>query len=248
MSQTTGTFRCGCSGYQYDHWRGVLYDGDLPKSQWFDRYADVFDTVEINNTFYHLPKASTFKSWSQAGSDDFLYVLKFSRYGTHMKKLKDPEDTIGLFLERAEIIGERLGPILVQLPPNWRANVDRLGAFLDAAPDRHRWAVEFRNPDWLQPAVFEVLRNHNAALCIHDLIDEHPWEVTADWLYLRFHGPAGGDTGYSHQALTGSAGKINNERHEGRDVYAYFNNDVGGHAVRDAQDLRRYVENEMSQG
>ncbi len=240
MAGRQATFRVGTSGWQYDHWSGPFYPEDLPRDEWFDHYAAHFDTVEINNTFYHLPKASTFDSWRAAAPDGFTYVLKFSRYGTHVKHLKGPADTIGLFLERAERLGDRLGPILVQLRPNWHANPERLDAFLDAAPKRRRWAVEFRDPTWLCDEIFEVLRRHGAALCIHDLIPDHPRVVTADWVYLRFHGAGdGGD--YPHQALSGAARRVEGHLCEGRDVFAFFNNDAHGYAVANAADLRRYV-------
>lgn len=115
----------GTSGYQYDHWEGPFYPKGLPKKQWFAHYAGIFDTVEINNTFYNLPSEKTFRSWRGAAPRGFLFVLKFSRYGTHMKKLKDPADSIGAFLDRARLLEDRLGPILVQLPPNWRADPER---------------------------------------------------------------------------------------------------------------------------
>ncbi len=242
MANRKGTFRVGTSGWQYDHWVGVLYPPEMDKADWFSRYAESFDTVEVNNTFYHLPEARTFDAWRQAAPEGFLYTLKFSRYGTHMKKLKDPEGTIGMFLDRAERLDEHLGVILVQLPPNWRPDVARLAAFLDRAPARHRWAVEFRDPAWLCEEVYGVLRDHNAALCVHDLILDHPREATADWVYLRFHGPSDDET-YTRQALTGSARRIAEHRRSGRDVFAYFNNDAQGHAVSDASDLRRYVAN-----
>jgi uncharacterized protein YecE (DUF72 family) len=242
MSKDT-EFRVGCSGYQYPHWRNVLYPDDLPKTRWFERYAEVFDTVEINNTFYNLPKGETFDKWREQAPAGFRYILKFSRYGSHIKKLKSPEDTIGLFLDRAERLKGYLGPILVQLPPGWNVNVERLSAFLDAACRRRRWALEFRNQSWLCPEIYQLLSEHNAALVIHDLIDDHPRKITADWVYLRFHGPGGdGQRSYPHQSLSASARWIKELRGQGRDVYAYFNNDPEGNAVRDAQDLRRYVE------
>ncbi|MFW6157860.1 MAG: DUF72 domain-containing protein [Planctomycetota bacterium] len=232
--------RIGTSGYQYDHWSGVFYPSDLRRDDWFEFFADRFDTVEINNTFYHLPSESTFDSWRARAPGGFCYVLKFSRYGTHLKHLKDPEDSIGLFLERAERLGPFLGPILVQLRPNWRVNVGRLAGFLEAAPKRHRWAVEFRDPSWLCPPIYDLLSEHNAALCVHDMIPDHPRLVTADWVYLRFHGAGdGGD--YSHQALSGAARRIERHVAAGRDVFAYFNNDAHGYAVANATDLRRYV-------
>jgi len=233
--------RIGTSGYQYDHWRGVLYDKDLAKKDWFSRYAEVFDTVEINNTFYSLPRAGTFDAWRDRAPEGFLYVLKFSRYGSHLKRLKEPGDTIGRFLERASRLESLLGPILVQLPPNWRADPDRLEAFLDAAPRENRWAVEFRDRDWLRKEIFDILRSHGAALCIHDMIDDHPEEITADWVYLRFHGENYGGS-YSRQFLSARAEQINGWLEKRLDVYAFFNNDAQGYAVENARDLRRYVE------
>jgi len=208
---------------------------------WFTRYTEVFDTVEINNTFYRMPETAVFESWRRQAPDEFLYALKFSRYGSHLKRLREPEDTIGAFVERAAQLGPHLGPILVQLPPRWRADRDRLDAFLAAAPRRLRWAVEFRDADWLRNDVFEILRAHRAALCIHDLVTDHPVEVTTEWVYLRFHGEGYGRS-YSHQFLTARAAQIANWLKRGLDVYAYFNNDLDGHAVRNAQALRRYLQ------
>ncbi|MBS3735129.1 MAG: DUF72 domain-containing protein [Phycisphaerae bacterium] len=230
----------GTSGWQYRHWKGVFYPEDIAKKQWFAHYAGTFDTVEINNTFYNLPKAETFDQWRARTPAGFTFTLKFSRYGSHLKRLKDPAGSIGTFLDRAERLGEALGPILVQLPPNFKPNADRLAAFLDAAPQRHRWAVEFRNSEWLCETIYDVLGDHNAALVIHDLIDDHPRVVTADWVYLRFHG-AGDGGNYTHQALSAAARRIKKHLAAGRRVYAYFNNDAHGHAVANAQDLRRYV-------
>lgn len=230
----------GTSGWQYDHWKGLFYPDQLSRSGWFGYYAHCFDTVEVNNTFYHLPTAETFDAWREAAPEGFLYALKFSRYGSHLKKLKDPAASVGMFVERADRLGDRLGPILVQLPPNWKVNVERLDAFLAAAPKRLRWAVEFRNPGWLCREVFDVLSAHGAALCIHDALENHPREATADWGYFRFHG-AGPWGKYSHQALSVAAGRIRERLESGADMYAYFNNDAQAFAVVNALDLRRYA-------
>jgi uncharacterized protein YecE (DUF72 family) len=243
VGRRQGELRVGTSGYQYRHWKGDFYPRDLPTSRWFDHYAGRFDTVEINNTFYNLPEPGTFDDWRDAAPPGFLFALKYSRYGTHMKHLKDPEAALEPFLERAERLGRRLGPILVQLPPRWSADPGRLDAFLRAAPRRHRFAVELRDPSWLCDEVFDVLRRRRAALVIHDLLESHPVLLTADWTYLRFHGRRYGGS-YSSQALSGQARRIRRWRRRGHDVYAYFNNDVGGHAPRNAADLRRYVERE----
>lgn len=244
MTRTRGHFRIGTSGYQYSHWKERFYPPDLPQKAWFGYYAEHFDTVEINNTFYNLPKASTFEQWQDSAPSGFEYSLKFSRYGSHMKRLKDPAQTIPAFLDVAEKLGSSLGPILVQLPPRWHRDPGRLEAFLAEAPDRHRWVIEVRDPDWLHDDIYEVLRSHRTALCIHDMIEDHPRVLTTDWTYLRFHGEH--YTGsYTSQFLTAEADRIVNELQDGCDVYAYFNNDEEGHAVHNALDLRRYVEHRL---
>jgi uncharacterized protein YecE (DUF72 family) len=234
--------RVGTSGYQYDHWRGRFYPEDLPKKRWFDYYTEQFDTVEINNTFYNLPKAETFDHWREEAPPGFIYTLKYSRFGTHIKRLKDPETHVDRFVERASRLREALGPILVQLPPRWHAVPERLSDFLEAAPSEHRWAIEFRDPSWFEPGIYDILRRHGVAMCVHDMLEDHPREITADWVYLRFHGPTGDYGGsYSPQALSGAARRIRRHLDEGRDVYVYFNNDAEGCAVDNARDLRRYV-------
>jgi uncharacterized protein YecE (DUF72 family) len=235
-----GTLRIGTSGYHYDHWKGVFYPEDLPKDQWFSHYIRHFDTVEINNTFYRLPEATTFDAWRQQAPEGFCYALKFSRYGSHIVRLKKPRETIRKFVQRADRLEKFLGPILVQLPPNWKADPERLAAFLKVAPKDHRWAIEFRDPRWLCEEVFAILNEHRCALCIHDMIDNHPRLVTAGWVYLRFHGDRYGGC-YSHQFLAARAAEIQDYLSEGLDVFAYFNNDAEGYAVRNAVDLKRYV-------
>jgi uncharacterized protein YecE (DUF72 family) len=233
-------FRVGTSGYQYDHWRGRFYPPDLPKKDWFLHYAKHFDTVEINNTFYGLPAAETFGSWRRQAPEGFCYTLKFSRYGSHVKRLKEPRATIKVFLQRARRLRRCLGPILVQLPPNWNVNTDRLESFLKAAPRSVRWACEFRDPSWLCEEVFTILQRYNAALCIHDMIENHPRRITADWVYLRFHGDRCSGS-YTSQAQKKQARWIKQQLGDGRDVFAYFNNDAEGYAVRNALELKRYV-------
>ena len=242
-----GTFRVGCSGYVYRSWRGDFYPDTLPASAWFDHYAAHFDTVEINNTFYRLPEASVFASWRERAPDGFEYAVKLSRFGTHMKKLKDPETWVGRFLERATELGPTLGPVLVQFPPGWKPAPERLQGFLDVAPRSVRWVIEMRERDWVREDVLGIMREHGAALCLHDLIRPHPIVLTADWTYLRFHGPHAGKkyTGrYTTAALQRHAARIRKWLADGVDVYAYFNNDAGGHAPWDALRLKRLVEDE----
>ena len=240
MSRFRGTLRIGTSGYHYDHWKGLFYPENIPKAEWFSYYAKNFDTVEINNTFYRLPSPSAFDAWKVQAPNGFCYALKFSRYGSHLLRLKKPRATIGKYLRRADRLGKFLGPILVQLPPNWKVNPARLDAFLKAAPKDHRWAVEFRDPSWLCEEVFTLLRRHRAALCIHDRIENHPRVLTAGWTYLRFHGDRYRGS-YSRQFLTAQAAEIEEYLTRKLDVFAYFNNDAEGWAVRNARDLRRYV-------
>lgn len=251
MVATAAQCRIGCSGYQYDHWRGVFYPPGLPKRMWLAYYAERFDTVEINNTFYRVPEQATFDRWHAEAPPGFLYALKFSRFGTHNKKLLDPRDTIGYFLERAAPLGETLGPILIHLPPRWRCNPERLDQFLataraaDSGGARRRWAVELRHESWLCEDVFKVLRRHRAALCIHDILPDHPPVLTADWTYFRFHGasPAAKPAGnYPDRALAEHAATLRSLLERGIDIYAYFNNDQQGFAVANALRLQKLLQ------
>jgi len=240
MANAKGQFRVGTSGYQYDHWKRLFYPKELSKKHWFAHYAQHFDTVEINNTFYRLPSAQAFDAWRQQAPPEFCYVLKFSRYGSHLKRLKDPRATIQRFLQVARRLKKFLGPILVQLPPNWNVDTDRLQEFLKAAPRSRRWAFEFRDPSWLCEEVFAILQKYNAALCIHDMIADHPRRITADWVYLRFHGNHYSSS-YSHQILKAQARWIKQRLGDGQDVFAYFNKDAQGYAVDNAIQLKQYV-------
>lgn len=241
---TTGQLRIGTSGYQYHHWKGAFYPNELPQRRWFEYYSSQFDTVEINNSFYSLPKAATFEQWRQAAPPGFRYALKFSRFGSHIKRLRDPSQTIGTFLEAAEQLKSRLGPILVQLPPNWRPQPERLDAFLAAAPRRHRWVIECRDQRWLNDEVLDILRRRRAALCLHDMIEGHPLTLTADWTYRRFHGDDYAGS-YSDRFLASEADRLVDWLRDGRDVYAYFNNDESAHAVHNALTLKQLVNDRL---
>lgn len=241
--------RIGCSGWAYDEWRDDFYPHGLPKSQWLEYYTAHFRSVEVNGTFYGLPKAATFEAWRAQAPEGFCFALKLSQFGTHRKRLKDPATWLSRFMERAELLGATLGPILVQLPPRWGADPARLDEFLTAAPATRRFAVEVRDERWFCGAVYEVLARHDAALVHHDLIAAHPRPTTASFVYLRFHGPTAAHRGgeayagrYSPQALGGAARRIRRHLAEGRDVYAYFNNDIGGEAPRDAKRLLEALE------
>ncbi len=236
-----GTARIGTSGYHNNHWRGVFYPEELPPTQWLSYYRERFDTVEINNTFYHLPSAAAFDSWRKQAPAGFCYAVKFNRFGTHFMRLKEPRSTLGNFLTVAKRLKQTLGPIHIQLPPGWSVNAQRLDEFLAAAPRRLRFAVEFRDERWLCPDVFTVLERHRAALCIHDMLKKHPRVVTADWTYLRYHGTHYSGS-YSEQHLASEAEWINRQLAAGLDVFAYFNNDAQGHAVQNATDLKSKIQ------
>lgn len=240
MNSISGKFRVGTSGYQYPHWRGVFYPADLPVRQWFAYYADRFDTVEINNTFYRLPDVGVFDGWRSQAPENFRYALKYSRYATHIKHLKDPQEPLQRFWCRAARLAEALGPVLVQLPPHWRVNTERLAQFAAQLPRGPRWAIEVRDASWLCDKVFSVLHEYNIALCIHDMLARHPRVLTADFVYLRFHGDHYRGC-YSHQFLTAQAALIAAYLERGLDTYAYFNNDERAYAVANALDLKRYL-------
>jgi uncharacterized protein YecE (DUF72 family) len=235
--------RIGCSGWVYDDWRGIVYPDDLPKRSWFDHYASIFDTVELNSTFYRLPSIEAVERWAVQAPPGFVYSLKLGAFGSHRMKLRDAESWLPNHVERARRLGDALGPTLVQLPPRWKRNVARLDEFLTVAPRALRWAVELRDPSWLHDEVFDVLRAHGAALCVHDLLPDHPWMRTTDWAYVRFHGPkalaAKYHGRYGARRLEPAARKMQTWLTEGCDVYAYFNNDYQGHAVTDARWLSK---------
>jgi uncharacterized protein YecE (DUF72 family) len=237
-----GETRVGCSGWVYKDWRGVVYPKDLPQRAWFAYYATLFDTVELNNTFYRLPPVETAEQWGAQAPSNFVYALKLGQFGSHRMKLRDAASWLPNHIDRAQRLGRALGPTLVQLPPRWRRNVERLDEFLTVAPPTIRWAVELREPSWLHDDVFDVLRRHGAALCIHDLLPDHPWLRTTDWTYVRFHGPNALERKYvgryTGRRLRRPAEKLSAWVDEGVDVFAYFNNDYDGDAVRDAQWLR----------
>jgi uncharacterized protein YecE (DUF72 family) len=226
----------------YKDWRGVVYPPALPQREWFAHYATLFDTVEINNTFYRLPTEDAVRRWAAQAPAGFVYALKLGSFGSHRMKLRDAARWLPNHLDRVRLLGPALGPNLVQLPPRWKRNVERLDEFLTAAPDDIRWAVELRDPSWLHDDVFTVLERHGAALCIHDLLPKHPWTLTASWAFVRFHGPRAEDDRYhgryGGRRLARPAHRMAEWLADGVDVFAYFNNDFEGHAVEDARWLR----------
>ena len=243
-----GRARVGCSGWQYRHWRGDFYPDTLPQSRWFDHYASVFDTVEINNTFYRLPERATFATWAERAPSGFEFAIKASRFLTHMKKLKDPEEPVERLFSRMSALGSHLGPVLYQLPPGWTVDVDRFQHFLGILPRRSRHVVEFRHPSWYSSAIRSLAAQHGVAICLHDMPGSATErDATGAFVYVRFHGTStryGGS--YSEDRLQRWAVWLSDRLDQGCDVYAYFNNDVGGHAPRNALTLRRMLERPAS--
>jgi uncharacterized protein YecE (DUF72 family) len=236
--------RIGCSGWNYGHWRnGVFYPPRMPPRRWLAFYAEHFDTVEVNATFYRLPRPSAVQGWVEGSPADFLFAVKMSRYVTHVKRLTALEQSLTLFYERIAplVRSPKLGPVLWQLGPHFRRDDDRLAAALDQLPPgRHAW--EFRHETWFADPVYELLRAHGAALVIgHN--PKRPFqthELTTDWTFLRFHyGARGRDGNYSERELEEWAQRIESWRDDGVDVYAYFNNDWKGYAVRNGLWLKR---------
>ena len=232
--------RVGCSGWAYKDWKGRFYPADLKDRDRLAFYAARFDTCEINASFYRLPSEAAVAGWAEAAPEDFLYAWKVSRYITHNKKLKDCRDSIDLVFGRMAPLGEHQGPALVQLPPMLRRNDERLADFLGWLPKGLRVTVEFRHDSWYAPEIYDLLARHDASLCISDHHDApSPWEVTASWVYVRGHGPGGHYHGrYGEAVLRDWAAHIRRWRDQGREVFAYFDNDIKSAAPADAEQLK----------
>ena len=234
--------RVGCSGWQYRDWRGVLYPEGLGQARWLERYAEVFDTVEVNSTFYRLASRDAVARWVRQTPEDFVFALKASRYMIHMRKLRGIEEGIGRFLERIEPLrgSPKMGPLLWQLPEWFGRDDDVLGEALNALPPG-RHTFEFRHPSWFVGEVYDMLRRHGVALTIghHPARPFQSLELTTDWTYVRFHHGARGRRGnYSKSEIAEWAARLRDIAEEA-EVYAYFNNDWEGFAVRNALALRK---------
>lgn len=213
-------------------------------ARWFEHYAALFDTVEINNSFYRLPEADTFARWRERAPMRFLFAVKASRFLTHMKKLKDPEEPIERLFSRMRSLGRHLGPVLYQLPPGFKRDPGRLEHFLHALPRDAKHVMEFRDPSWYADDVSELLERYGVARCLHDMKGSATGrERIGPFVYVRFHGASGTYSGgYPADRLARWAEWLSRQRAKGCDLFAYFNNDVGGHAPRDAVTLRGLLE------
>jgi len=245
--RTRSEVRIGCSGWTYASWRDEFYPSTLPSSRWLLHYASVFDTVETNGTFYRLPEADTFIRWHDATPTNFLMSVKASRYLTHLKQLREPEEPLERLISRAAGLGSKLGPLLYQFPPTLQRSDERLLMFLRAltrrtpsVTHRLRHVIEFRHPSWYTDAVFAMLERHDVACCLHDRTgSSFDTLIPGSFAYIRFHGTSGRYAGeYTLPMLRRWAHRIALWHAQGRDVYAYFNNDPGAAAPRNALMLR----------
>jgi uncharacterized protein YecE (DUF72 family) len=242
-----GAVRIGTSGWEYRHWEGRFYPRDLPRDQWLEHYAAEFETVELNNSFYRLPGADQFARWGHRVARDFRFAVKASRYLTHVKRLRDPAQPLERLWTRARHLGPRLGPMLYQLPPRWKPDLERIAAFLAAVPDAAQ-AIEFRDRSWYGDATYRLLERARVAICLHDMAGSatEPRPV-GPLVYIRFHGSGqkyGGS--YSPHRLSAWADRIAGWASDGLPVWAYFNNDAAAHAIRDADRLRSYVRRRLA--
>jgi uncharacterized protein YecE (DUF72 family) len=235
--------RIGCSGWVYRHWRGTFYPEGLPQKRWFERYAEEFDTVEINASFYRLPLESTFEGWRDKAPPGFCYAVKVNRFITHMKKLLDCEAEVDRFIELTRRLGDKLGPLLYQLPPSLHRNDERLDSFLSRLPSDIEQVVEFRHKSWYDEDVLAVLDRHGVGFVTHDLKGlKSPRWASGRTAYVRFHGAAGKYWGrYPDEALIEWTDWCLEQVRLGRSVWCYFNNDIQGHAIDDARTLKSMI-------
>jgi uncharacterized protein YecE (DUF72 family) len=235
--------RIGCSGWVYKHWRGLLYPEELPQRLWFGRYAEEFDTVEINNSFYRLPAGDTFEKWRKQAPPGFCYALKANRYLTQAKKLKDCEEPLERMMTAVRRLGDRLGPMLYQLPPTMKINLERLQSFLDILPKDVTSVFEFRNSSWYEPELYALLERYGASFGVHDMPGSASERIAVGPIvYVRFHGGEGKYWGrYSDEGLLEWTDWLLNQTKRGRSAWCYFNNDIHGHAIEDARTLKSMV-------
>jgi uncharacterized protein YecE (DUF72 family) len=233
----------GTSGWHYKHWQGNFYPAGIKPAGYLTHYLRSFSSVEINNSFYRLPSAGTLADWKASVPDSFIFAVKASRFITHMKKLKDPQRSFGLFMDRVMVLGEKLGPVLFQLPPAWGFNEDRFRTFLEALPLTYRYTFEFRDPSWYNDRAYALLEKHRCAFCMYEIEYHHsPLLVTTDFVYVRLHGPEKKyDGSYSEEVLAQWAVRCAGWLAEGKSVYVYFDNDMHGYAPVDALRLQEML-------
>ncbi len=232
----------GTSGWHYDHWKGGFYPEDLSKNDYLDFYSGHFPTMEINHSFYQLPPCKLLIKLRDTVPDSFVFSVKANRYITYIKKLKDARLSLAPFLKRMDILGDKLGPILFQLPPQWSFNSERLGSFLKALPSGYRYAFEFRDLSWFHPETYEMLTAHNAALSIYQVgLRTSPQVVTADFVYIRLHGSKATGGEYDPKVLSEWAVTLSDLAEKGKEIFCYFDDDETGCAAVEAIKLKQII-------
>ena len=231
----------GTSGWNYEHWKGIFYPPDCPKSKWLEFYAQHYGTVELNASFYRLPKPQTFENWRARTPDNFLWAVKANKYITHIKRIRDVEEPLRRFFDSVELLKEKLGPILFQLPPSLSFNEAALSGFCRQLKGNYLYALEIRHESWAQKRAIKILKDYNIALCISDTAGRYPYieEDTATFGYIRLHGSKKlYASEYTEEELNTYAQKI---RGWSKDTYLYFDNDYGGYAIKNAQRLKEIL-------
>lgn len=243
MGKASCEIRIGTSGWHYKHWIGRFYPEKMHAEDWLEFYSQHFDTVEINNTFYHLPREQTMVNWHDKVPPNFLFAVKASRYITHIKKLHNTTEEVGRFFALADLLQDRLGPILYQLPPSLHKNLQRLDEFIESLPRRGSAVFEFRHNSWYDQETFDLMNRRGVALCVHDMGDKAPPRlVTGRVAYVRFHGTDGRYAGnYPDHMLHDWANWLKAQAPNVRAIYAYFNNDISGHALNNARTLKQIM-------
>ncbi|WP_213285312.1 DUF72 domain-containing protein [Bradyrhizobium sp. sGM-13] len=230
----------GTSGWHYDSWRGPFFPKGLPLKEQLQFYAGQFPTTELNGVFYRTPTPEAVKGWRAQTGSNFVFAWKASKFITHWKRLSENSvNSLELLESRLSLLGRKAGPVLFQLPPNFPANADRLASFFKLLSKKRRYSFEFRHPSWYEPRIIRLLREHNVSLCISDHHDAPaPWKRTADFVYVRGHGPGGRYRDhYGEAALAGWARRIKSWKRQGCDVFVYFDNDQKSAAPADARRL-----------
>jgi uncharacterized protein YecE (DUF72 family) len=231
----------GTCGWNYKHWKENFYPKDIPQKSWLNFYSEKFNTVEINSSFYHLPKEKTFENWKKSVGKNFIYSVKASRYITHMKKLHDSEESVKTFLDRTKILNGKLGSILFQLPPYLQFDYDKLKNFLAILPRKNKITIEFRHKSWWNEDTYKLLEKYNIAFCIYELGEKvSPQKITADFAYIRLHGPGAKYKGnYHNQTFKKWIKKFKSWKV--KEIYCYFDNDEKGFAAKNALKLKEII-------
>jgi uncharacterized protein YecE (DUF72 family) len=234
----------GTSGWHYDSWRGPFYPPGLAIKHQLQYYASQFETAELNGVFYRTPTPEAVRSWREQTGNDFVFAWKASKFITHWKRLSENSvNSLALLENRLALLGDKAGPVLFQLPPNFKADRERLASFLKLLSGKRRYSFEFRHPSWYAAPIMKLLANENISLCLSDHHDAPaPWKRTADFVYVRGHGPGGRYAGhYRAAALHDWAARIRSWNKQGCDVFVYFDNDQKSAAPADAIRLRQLL-------